>query len=65
MADVAETILIYEKEPQEPGAHFYLLLAYDGEGNEVGRKMVGGWGDDAAGEPGRDPGGERRWVCLL
>jgi hypothetical protein len=38
----AETIFVYESEPHEPGAHFYLLLAYDSAGNEVGRKRVGG-----------------------
>jgi hypothetical protein len=39
----AETIFVYEKEPHEPGAHFYLLLAYDAEANAVGRKRVTGW----------------------
>lgn len=28
-----------------PGAHFYLLLAYDGEGNEIGRKRLDGRGE--------------------
>jgi hypothetical protein len=37
----ASTIFVYEIEPHEPGAHFYLLLAYDEEGNEVGRKRLG------------------------
>lgn len=43
-ADEAETIFVYKKEPHEPGAHFYLLLACDAEGNDVGRKRVVGWG---------------------
>jgi hypothetical protein len=64
VADIAETILVYESEPDEPGAHFYLVLAYDAEGNEVGRKTLGGWGDGAAGEPRGESGSERRWVCL-
>jgi hypothetical protein len=37
----AETIFVYEKEPHEPGAHFHLLLAFDAEGNEVGRNGLG------------------------
>jgi hypothetical protein len=65
VADMAHTILVYESEPDEPGEHFYLLLAYDGEGNEVGRKRVDGWGDDAAGGLREDSRSERRWVCLL
>jgi hypothetical protein len=65
VADIAETIFVYEAGPDEPGEHFYLLLAYDGEGNEVGRKRVDGWGDDGAQEPRRDSGSERRWMCLL
>ncbi|MFW6116305.1 MAG: hypothetical protein ACOC6F_01130 [bacterium] len=44
VADEAEEIFVYEKEPPEPGAHFYLLLAYDAEQNEIGRKRVTGWG---------------------
>lgn len=38
----ADVIFVYEKEPHEPGAHFYLLLAYDAARNEIGRKRVGG-----------------------
>lgn len=30
-------------EPGEPGHHLVQLLAYDADGNEVGRKKVGGW----------------------
>ena len=37
-----EVIFVYEKGPQEPGPHFYQLLAYDADGNEVGRKKLGG-----------------------
>jgi hypothetical protein len=65
VADIAETILVYESEPHEPGEHLYLLLAYDAEGNEVGRRKVGGWGDDAAGRLREESSSERRWVCLL
>lgn len=43
VADVAEIIFVYEFEPHEPGAHFYLLLTYNAEGNEVGRKRQAGW----------------------
>jgi hypothetical protein len=43
VADIAETIFLYESEPDEPGPDFYLVLAYDAEGNELGRKRVGGW----------------------
>jgi hypothetical protein len=64
VVEIAETILVYESEPDEPGPHFYLLLAYDDEGNEVGRKRLGGWGDDAAEGSGGVSGSERRWVCL-
>lgn len=39
----AEVIFVYEKEDNEPGAHFYLLLAYDSEKNEVGRKRLQTW----------------------
>ena len=42
MADEAAVIFVYEKEPHEPGAYFALLLAYDAEGNEVGRKRIAG-----------------------
>jgi hypothetical protein len=62
---MAETILVYESESDEPGPHFYLLLAYDAEGTEVGRRKVGGWGDDAAGGLREDSRSERRWICLL
>lgn len=34
----ADVIFVYEKEPHEPGPFFYQLLAYDADGNEVGRK---------------------------
>jgi hypothetical protein len=44
VADIAETIFVYESDPHEPGPQFYLLLAYDVEGSEVGRKRLGGWG---------------------
>jgi hypothetical protein len=43
VADVAETIFVYESEPHEPGPQFYLVLSYDAEGNELGRKRLGGW----------------------
>jgi hypothetical protein len=62
---IAETILVYESEAHEAGPHFYLLLAYDAEGNEVGRKRLTGWGDDAAEGLGGGLGSERRWICLL
>jgi hypothetical protein len=65
VVDIAETILVYESEPDEPGAHFYLLLAYDAEGNEVARKRLTGWGADAQGGVRNESGSERRWVCLL
>jgi hypothetical protein len=65
VANIAQTILVYESEPDEPGERFYLLLAYDGEGNEVGRKRVDGWGEDGAEGLRDDSSTERRWVCLL
>jgi hypothetical protein len=65
VADIAETILVYESEPDEPGEHFYLLLAYDAGGNEVGRKRMEGWGNDAVGGLRDDSISERRWICLL
>jgi hypothetical protein len=65
VADMAHTILVYESELNEPGDHFYLLLAYDRDGNELGRKKVLGWDDDAAGGPRQDSSSERRWICLL
>jgi hypothetical protein len=37
-----DTIFVYESEPHEPGHHFYQLLSFDVEGNEVGRKQVRG-----------------------
>ena len=40
----AHTIFVYVSEPGEPGHHFVQLLAYDADGNEVGRRQVGGWG---------------------
>jgi len=40
----ADVIYVYTKEPHEPGPYFVQLLAYDAEGNEVGRKKLGGWG---------------------
>jgi hypothetical protein len=49
VADEAAVIFVYEKEPYEPGAYFVLLLAYDAEGNEAGRKRIAGrreWVDD-------------------
>ncbi|MFO7741899.1 MAG: hypothetical protein R6X31_06255 [Anaerolineae bacterium] len=42
MADEADVIFVYEKQPHEPGAHFHFLLAYDAGGHEVGRKRVAG-----------------------
>jgi len=39
----AEVMCVYEKEPYEPGAQFYLLLDCDAEKNEVGRKRLQGW----------------------
>jgi len=42
MADIAATILVYESESHGPGPFLVLLLAYDAEGNEVGRKKLGG-----------------------
>lgn len=48
MALEAETMSVCEKELHEPGAHFYLLLAYDADKNEVGRKRVGGRGQSPA-----------------
>ena len=43
MAHEAQTIFIQVSEPGEPRHHFVQLLAYDAEGNEVGRKKVRGW----------------------
>jgi hypothetical protein len=43
VADVAKTIFVYESEPHEPGPQFCLVLAYDAEVNEVGRRRLGGW----------------------
>jgi hypothetical protein len=40
VADIAATILVYEAEPNEPGPRFCLLLAYDAEDSEVGRKRL-------------------------
>jgi hypothetical protein len=42
VADEARVIFVYAKEPHEPGAYFVLMLAYDADGNEVGRKRIGG-----------------------
>jgi hypothetical protein len=42
VADEAETIFVYESESDEPGVHFFLLLAYDADKNEVGRKKLSG-----------------------
>jgi hypothetical protein len=42
VADEARVIFVYIKEPHEPGAYFVLALAYDADGNEVGRKRIGG-----------------------
>jgi hypothetical protein len=61
----AETILVYESEPSDPGHQFVLLLAYDGDGNEVGRKQLAGEDTDTAEGPRRASSGERRWICLL
>jgi len=44
VAHEAHVIFVYEEEPPEPRAHFYLLLAYDAERNEVGRQRLEGWG---------------------
>lgn len=38
----AETIAVCVSEPGEPSHHFLQLLAYDADGNEVGRKNLGG-----------------------
>jgi len=38
----AAVIFVYEKEPRDPGPFFYQLLAYDVDGNEVGRKKLEG-----------------------
>jgi hypothetical protein len=65
VAEIAEAILVCESEAHEPGEYFCLLLAYDGEGNEVGRKKMEGWDDDAAGGLREDPTSQRRWICLL
>jgi hypothetical protein len=43
VAHEVDTIFVYESEPHEPGPHFYQLLAFDVEGNEVGRKQLPGW----------------------
>lgn len=43
MAYEAQTIFAYVSEPGEPGHGFVQLLAYDADGNEVGRKRLGGW----------------------
>jgi hypothetical protein len=64
VADEAETILVYESEPSDPGHQFVLLLAYDAEGNEVGRKQLGGEDTDTAEGLDDDSGSERRWICL-
>ena len=45
VADEAHVIFVYAKEPHEPGAYFVLALAYDVDGNEVGRKRIGGYGN--------------------
>ncbi len=44
VAHEAHVIFVYEKEPHEPGDHFYLLLAYDAERNEVWHKRLERWG---------------------
>ena len=43
VADIAKTIFVYESEPHEPGPQFQ-LLASTPEGDEVGRKKMGGCG---------------------
>ena len=43
VADAVDVILVYSKEPHEPGPFFVQLLAYDAGGNEVGRKKLGRW----------------------
>lgn len=43
VAHEAEVIFVYEKEPHEPGDHFYLLLACDAERNDIGRKRLVEW----------------------
>ncbi|MEA3376772.1 MAG: hypothetical protein U9R72_11325 [Chloroflexota bacterium] len=40
VADDAEVIFVYEKEPHEPGARFYILLGYDAEETAMGWKRV-------------------------
>jgi hypothetical protein len=42
MAYEAQTIFVYVSEPGELGHQFVQLPAYDADGNEVGRKKVGG-----------------------
>jgi hypothetical protein len=64
VADIAETILVHASEPHEPGPHFHLLLAYDGEGNEVGQKTLVTSEDDTAEAPSSESRSERRWICL-
>ena len=44
----AKTLFVYEKEPYEPGSHFYLLLGYDGKASEVARTRLEGWGERRA-----------------
>jgi len=38
----AETIFVYVSEPSDPGHYFVQLLAFDAEGDEVGRKQFSG-----------------------
>jgi len=49
VAHNAHVIFVHAKEPHKPGDHFYLLLAYDGERNEVGRKRLVGSGQSREG----------------
>lgn len=39
----ASPIFVYVSEPSDPGHYFVQLLAFDAEGNEVGRKQLGNW----------------------
>jgi hypothetical protein len=40
----ASIMFVYVSEPSDPGHYFVQLLAFDVEGNEVGRKQLGGFG---------------------
>ena len=47
VVDGAAVMFVHKEEkPHEPEAHFYLLLAYDSAAAGVGRKRMGGWGNE-------------------